>query len=65
MSNSKGSEKQTTNAEMNSIISAASDDGKKALVKILALERDHLPQKNPKPAKLGREIAEIIRGVVP
>jgi hypothetical protein len=51
--------------EMNAIVATASEEGKRALVEILKLERDYLPQKNPSGAKLAREIAEIIRKVVP
>jgi hypothetical protein len=56
---------KSEDSEMSAIVATASDEGKKALVEILKLERDHLPQKNPSAAKLGREIAEIIRKAVP
>jgi hypothetical protein len=52
-------------SDMSAILSEASPECQKALVEILRIERDHLPQKNPKAAKLAREIAETIRKAVP
>ena len=52
-------------SDMGEILAEASPECKEALVGILKLERDHLPQKNPNVSKLAREIAEIIRKSVP
>jgi hypothetical protein len=50
---------------MQAIVAEASLEARRALTEIFALERDHLPQKNPNASKLARDIAEIIRKVVP
>lgn len=49
---------------MQEIISGASPETQQALTDILALEREHLPQKNPNASKLARDIAGIISKVV-
>jgi hypothetical protein len=62
---SKANMAKRTSSEMNAILEDASPECKRALVGILSLERDHLPQKSPNASKLAREIAEIIRKSVP
>jgi hypothetical protein len=52
---------KNTSSEMSAILAEATEEGRRAMVEILRLERDHLPQKNPSPTKLAREIADIIR----
>jgi hypothetical protein len=52
-------------SEMVAILDEASPECKRALIGILRVERDHLPQKNPNASKLAREIAKIIRESVP
>jgi hypothetical protein len=54
-----------TTSDMGEILAEASPECREALVGILQLERDHLPQKNPNVSKLAREIAEIIRKSAP
>jgi hypothetical protein len=56
---------KSKDSEMSAILAETSPECKEALVEILRLERDNLPQKNPKAAKLAREIATIIRKAVP